>query len=440
MGVMPPATSRPRSATRPTARTRKAVTPVAPHLVEPELTYMTSRTYPAFHAAVSRGFQEQDRDEVVEFDRKIMAVDRHYGFTVGKRWVSTFGSFERTITVPGGADVPVSAVTVVTVHPPFRRRGLLKAMMAHQLETTAARGEPLAALWASEASIYGRFGFGPAASRSRLSGSTGRLTFLPGTQMSGSVDEVEREQFIAVAAPLHAQGRPERPGGLNRDETWWKFSLFDMEFARQGASELRYLLHFDEAGDADGYATYRFKDDFNPAGPDGEVRIHEVWADSPTAYAGLWRYLLDLDLARKFVMRNAPVDEPLRLLAADARAVETSITDNLYVRIVDVAGALRARRYAADLDLVIGVTDPQLSANTGHYRLRGGPDGATVSRVKRAPDLSLGVLELGTAYLGGVRLGDLHRVGRVVEHTAGAVAAASTAFGWHRAPWCPDNF
>lgn len=439
MAVMP-AAPRPKSARRPAARTRTPVAPVAPHLLEPELTQLTARTYQSFHAAIARGFQEQDRDEVVEFDRRIMAHDRHFGFTVGKRWVSTFGSFERTITVPGGADVPVAAVTVVTVHPPFRRRGLLKSMMQHELETSLARGEPLAALWASEASIYGRFGFGPAASRAKLSGRTRDVTFLPGTPLSGSVDEVDRKQFLAVAAPLHAQGRPERPGGLDRDGTWWEFSLFDLEFFRQGATELRYLLHFDDAGDADGYATYRFKDDHLPAGPDGEVRIHEVWADTPAAYAGLWRYLLDLDLARKFVMRNAPVDEPLRLLAADARAVETAISDNLYIRIVDVAAALRARRYAADIDLVIGVTDQQLPANTGNYRLRGGQDGATVRRVKGDPDLTLGVLELGTVYLGGVPLGDLHRVGRVAEHTAGAVATASTAFGWHRAPWCPDNF
>ena len=52
----------------------------------------------------------------------------------------------------------------------------------------------------------------------------------------------------------------------------------------------------------------------------------------------------------------------------------------------------------------------------------------------------MGILELGTIYLGGVPLTHLHRARRVTEHTPGAVAAASTAFGWHRAPWCPDMF
>jgi predicted acetyltransferase len=416
------------------------VSPKAPHLLEPKLRYVTDRSYKSFHEAVSRGFQEQERDEVADFDRPIVENDRFFGFSVGNRWVSTCGAFSRSITVPGGADVPVAAVTVVTVHPPFRRRGLLSSMMQHQLEDVASRGEPLAALWASEASIYGRFGYGPAAARAGLSGANRRLTFLPGVGITGSVDEVSKKQFLSVAPALHEAGRPDRPGGLNRDQTWWKFPTFDLEFVRDGASELRYLLHYSDSGDADGFAMYRYKPDWDATEPSGEIRIHEIRADDPGAYAGLWRYLLDLDLARKFRLRNAPVDEPLRHLVTDARAVATQISDNLYLRVVDVAAALQARRYPAEIDIVIEVTDPLLPANTGRYRLQGAPDAVAVDRVRKAADLSLSVLELGAIYLGGVPLTDLQRVGRVTEHRTGAVAAASTAFGWHRAPWCPDNF
>lgn len=419
---------------------RASKPPKPPHLVEPTLRNITDRTYASFHTAIARGFQEKDREEVAEFDRPLVENDRFFGFAVGNRWVSTCGSFARSISVPGGADVPVAAVTVVTVHPPFRRRGLLSAMMKHQLADVATRGEPLAALWASESLIYGRFGYAPAASRARLSGNSRRLQFLAGIPVSGSVDEVTREQFLTVAPALHDAGRPDRPGGLNRDRKWWEFSLFDLEFARGGATELRYLLHYNDAGDADGFATYRFKDDFGATEPAGEVRVGELRADDAGAYAGLWRYLLDLDLARSYLIRNAPVDEPLRHLVTDARAITTEITDNIYLRIVDVAAALRARRYAAEIDIVIEVEDPLLPANSGRYRLRGGATRATVTRVKTAPDLSLSILELGAIYLGGVRLSVLHRVGRVTEHSKGAVDAVSTAFGWYRAPWCPDQF
>jgi predicted acetyltransferase len=415
----------------------------APHLAEPQLKNVTNATFMEFHKAIARGFQEPHHPDLPHLDRQIFDNKRMFGFKVGRRWVSTCGDFERQLTVPGGAAVPTAAVTVVTVHPPFRRRGLLTAMMTHQLEQVAKRGEPLAALWASESLIYGRFGYGPATSRAELSGTNRRLRYLPGVVTSGSVDEVTREEFLPVARGLHESMRPERPGTMVRDDGVWEFAIFDMEFARGGASELRHVLHYDEDGDVDGFATYRFKEKFDNE-PEGEVRVKEVWAEEPTAYASLWRYLLDLDLARSFRYWSAPLDEPLRYLMADARAVETTITDNLYVRVVDVAAALRARKYAAGVDLVIEVDDPILPANSGRYRLvtDGGPEGAEaeVTRVETRPDISMGVLELGTIYLGGVPLSDLHRVDRVREHTPGAVAAASTAFGWHRMPYCPDMF
>ena len=416
----------------------------APHLVEPELKYVTDATFVEFHKAIARGFQEPYRPEMVHLDRRVFDKKRMFGFKVGRRWVSTCGDFERKLTVPGGAAVPTAAVTVVTVHPPYRRRGLLSAMMTHQLEAVAKRGEPLAALWASESLIYGRYGYGPAVTRGTLKGNTRRLDFLPGVRTSGSVDEVTREEFLPVARALHESMRPDRPGTMHRDEPVWEFALFDEEFARGGASELRYVLHYDEAGDVDGFATYRFKDDFKELGPEGEVRVKEVWAEDPAAYATLWRYLLDLDLARTFRLWSAPLDEPLRHLVRDHRAVETTVFDSLYVRIVDVAAALTARKYAAGVDLVIEIDDPLLPANSGRYRLvtDGDPEGshAEVTRVETKPDISMGVLELGTIYMGGTPLNDLLRVRRVEEHTPGAVFAASTAFGWHRMPYCGDMF
>jgi predicted acetyltransferase len=426
-----------------TKRSTKKKSVTAPHLVEPQLKYVTDATFTAFHQAISRGFQEQPHAELKELDREVFDNKRMFGFKVGRRWVSTCGDFARRLTVPGGAAVPTAAVTVVTVHPPYRRRGLLTAMMVHQLEQVAERGEPLAALWASESLIYGRFGYGPATTRAVLKGTNRRLSFLPGVSVTGSVDEVTREEFHAVAPGLHESMRPVRPGTMVRDENVWEFATFDLEFARRGASELRYVLHYDDAGDVDGFATYRFKEEWNEE-PEGEIRIKDLWAEDAGAHASLWRYLLDLDLARTFSWWSAALDEPLRHLVSDARAVGTSITDNLYLRVVDVEAALAARKYAAGVDLVIEVDDPVLPANSGRYRLvtDGDPEGssAQVTRVTSAPDLSMGVLELGTVYLGGVPLTDLHRVRRVVEHTPGAVAAASTAFGWHRAPWCPDMF
>lgn len=414
----------------------------APHLADPQLTDVTADRTDSFLKAVASGFQEQYYDEFADLVREVITPQRFFGFSVGEEWVSTFGAFQRKITVPGGGAVRAAAVTVVTVQPPYRRRGLLTAMMQRALESYTQAGEPVAILWASEAGIYGRFGFGAATSRLHLHGARSRMRFLPAVARSGSVGEVDRDRYLPEARRLWRAIRTQRPGSLDRPDEAWAAAVYDAEHARDGAGPLRFVLHYDEAGTPDGFAAYRFKEDSDGSDPAGEVRIAEVHAVDPVAYSMLWQYLLDLDLSARFRYRNAPVNSPLRHLLADARALRTELTDNIYLRVIDVEAALGARQYAAAIDTVIEVRDEQLPANSGRYRLRA--EAFTTPVVERAddaePELSLGVLELGAGYLGGVALADLAYAGRVIEHTPGSVAAASAAFGWPVAPHCADHF
>jgi predicted acetyltransferase len=419
-----------------------AAHPTPPHLARPAQADLTSDAeFAAFQQAAQRGFQEEMPAEAVEFDRTLYEPGRFYGHRVDGRWVSTFGAYSRRITVPGGTALPVAAVTAVTVQAPYRRRGLLTEMMTRQFADAARRGEPVAALFASESGIYGRFGYGQAAPRARLAGRTRSMRFRPEVDAKGgSVDEVTREEYLDLVTDLHDRLRPARPGTLDRPARWWQQRLYDLEFARGGATALRYLVGYDASGRVDGHATYRIKDDYTVTGPNNEVRIGEVEADGAAGYARLWRYLLDLDLARSFLRRNAPVDDPIRHLVADPRAIHTELADGLYLRLLDVPAALRARRYAGDADLVLELTDSLVGANAGRYAVSLGPDGAAVRRVRRRPDIGLDVRELGAVYLGGPSLAELHRAGLVTEHRPGAVAVASTAFGWPVAPFCADDF
>ena len=411
-----------------------------PHLAEPTITTVAGRDE-SFAQAFMRGFHEQYRNEEFELEEPIVEPDRMFGHQVDGRWVSTCGSFPRVMSTPGGS-VPVAAVTVVTVSPGYRRRGLLREMMTHQLADVRARGdEPVALLWASESLIYGRFGYGRTTSRLQLSGRTRATDFLPGVDLGGgSVEEVAREEFEHAAFALRESWLPDRPGALNRNETWWKTALYDAEHRRRGAGELRFVLHFDAAGAPDGYATFRIKEHSGSRDDGAEVVIGELDSAEPTGYAALWRWLLDLDLIRAFSRGHAPTDEPLRQLVTDQRAIKTELQDGTYARILDVPRALQSRRYAADLDAVIELADPFLPDLAGRYRLQLGPDGAEVARTEAAADLALTATQLGAIYLGGTPLTDLHRAGLVSELTAGAVLATSAAFAPPRAPWCPDFF
>lgn len=416
-----------------------------PHLADLRLTELTADEFEAFDLAEQRGFQEEKPAEHRELDRQVSDPPRFFGFTVGGRWVSTFGSFARLLTVPGGAAVPISAVTSVTVHSAYRRRGLLRRSMLHEFERCRGRGEAIAALYASESSIYGRFGYGNAASEAHLSGRTDALALRDEVAAAldaagGSVDEVPRDAFVGLVRDLHDRLRAARPGSLDRPDAWWNVKLSDPLAWRDGATALRCVVSYDAAGRIDGQATYQFKGAGDAGNAAGEVRIREVEAESAVAHARLWRYLANLDLARTFSVRRAPVEYALRRLVVDPRAVVTRLQDALHVRILDVCAALSARRYAAVIDTVIEVADPMLPDVAGRYALRGSPEGAEATRTDRDADMTLSVRDLACAYLGETSLSALHVAGLVAEHRPGAVARTAAAFWWPVAPFCADMF
>ncbi len=191
--------------------------PTPPHLAQLELRQATADDTDEFFAATMRGFHSDYTAEHWTAGRGVFEPARNFGYAVDGKWISTCGAYSRVMTVPGGA-VPVAAVTFVTVQPSYRRRGLLTQMMQHQLADIVERGtEPVALLWASESSIYGRFGYGPATSRYKMSGPTLAMGFRPEVDLgAGSVGELERDEALPIIADLHrsllaAAGRRARP-------------------------------------------------------------------------------------------------------------------------------------------------------------------------------------------------------------------------------------
>jgi predicted acetyltransferase len=168
------------------------------------------------------------------------------------------------------------------------------------------------------------------------------------------------------------------------------------------------------------------------------VRVREIVAATADAGARLWRHLLDLDLMREVQVFATAPDEPLlHDLLAEPRTARAAVRDCLHVRLIEVPTALAARRYAADVDVVLDLEDGRCPWNTGRWRLTGGRDGAACVAVQDAPDLVVTAADLGAAYLGGTPL----RSRAVVEQTPGALARTSTAFGpLDAAPWCPQVF
>ena len=370
-------------------------------------------------------------------DPEFALVDpkRFYGTYDGDVPVATGGSFALSMTIPGGVR-PVAGVTWIGVLPTYRRRGLLTALKRRLLDDLHDAGEPVAALWASEGAIYHRFGYGPAAWDVALTVPS-RAAF---TRPVVASDLRLTVADPAVLGPVYERVAARSGGWTVRDEAWWAYRLFDPEGRRSGASPLRCVLA-DGPDGVDGYALYATVQSWSSGQSVSTVHVREIVAVDAGTRARLWRHLLDLDLMKVVKTHLSPPDEPLLHLLAEPRAAVPALKDNLWVRLVDVAEALASRSYATEVDVVLDVLDDFCPWNAGRVRLSGGPTGATCSPTTDAADLQLQAADLGAAYLGGTTLTARAGAGHVDELRSGALAAASTAFGWPGpAPYAPLVF
>jgi len=352
--------------------------------------------------------------------------------------VATAGIFSYEMTVPGGA-LPCGGVTRVSVLSTYRRRGLLTAMMRRQLDDMHERREPLAALYASEAPIYGRFGYGLSTYQAAVEIERSRGAFAKTVTGRGRLSMVDVQTGVREFSRVWQQARHNQPGMLTFDERWMGNKLTEHDLHREGTSPQYRVLHQTD-GNPTGFAIYRIKLEWDASGPNGTLRVEMLIAASAEAYAELWRHVLDVDLMARVSAEMRPVDEPLRFLLADSRQPKTRIEDGLWLRLVDVAAALAGRRYAVEGRLGLRVRDEFCSWNDGAYELVGGPAGAECKPNSGALDLALDAADLAALYLGGNRCRALFEAGRIQELRPGAIARADAMFATDRAPWCPSHF
>jgi predicted acetyltransferase len=386
-------------------------------------------------SALAAAFLEDLDEEEAALDEKVVEPGRTLVARDGGRIVATAAVAAREVTVPGGV-VPFAAVTLVGVAPSHRRRGLLSRLMRRQLADVREAGEAIAALWASEAVIYGRFGYGIATRQGELELRTREARLRPDVErLDGAPEIMPAADARGRLASVHEAVRVRRPGMLARTGAWWDLRLRDPESQREGAGALRAAVL-----DEHGYLLYSYKEEWSGAGPVGTLRLRELVATTPAAAAALWGFVLELDLVRRAIWRLAPADEPLPHMLDNARAVSGQLSDGLWVRLVDVPRALRERNYSAPFDVVLDVADDACPWNAGRLRLAWDGTRAECEPTSAAPDLELSAAELGAAYLGGTTLASLARAGRVRERSEGALRAASVAFRGTLEPWCPEIF
>jgi predicted acetyltransferase len=424
------------SAPAAAAGTSPAPYPIRP-VAEDEFELFHHVDQHAFHGAPLSAPHREISTSKLEFDRTLAAVD-------GTQLVGTAAAYSFRLSVPGPDMLPAAGVTWVSVLPTHRRRGVVTALMRRQLADVAARGEPLAVLWASESAIYSRFGYGRASwyLAFTLQRFEGQLTAAASLGAEGvRLRITEPGDALAELAKIYDTVLPSRPGFFARNDAWWRSVIFDPADDRDGQAPLRCLIAEDDSGPR-GYALYAGRDNWDDFLPQNVLTVRELIAADAAASAALYGNLLSRDLTTEFRMSGRPVDDPLLYQLADPRRSRPRLNDSLWVRIVDLPRALAGRSYAVPVDLVLEVRDDIATANAGRWRLRSaGEEGDAVCEPATGPaDLALDITQLGAAYLGGTRIGALAEAGLVTELRPSAVRRLSAAMAWDPAPWCPVVF
>jgi predicted acetyltransferase len=388
----------------------------------------------------AKTFSEALRPEEAERDERVLDPERLFAAYDGDKLVGTAGDFGLTLTIPGG-ELPAAGVTLVGVLPTHRRRGILTQLMRTEIDAMVRRGDALAILWATEAPIYGRYGYGMATAYASIKAERDRFELRGDPPAVGEVRLVDEDEAARDLPPIYERVRRSRPGMFARSEAWWRnYRLPDPEHHRHGGGP-RYFVVLAIDGVDEAYARYRVKDDWQDSITTSTLRVIEAIATSPTATRELWRFLFGVDLVATVEAWALAADDPLFLLVTEPRRLRMRLGDALWLRILDVERALSARSYEGDGSVSLELGDGFLPHNAGAWQLQVSDGQAVVTRVESgAGELRLDVADLASAYLGGFGFTRLARAGRVEELAEGALDRADALFRTPVAPWCPEVF
>ena len=405
-----------------------------------------------------------NRDEVAAWDEADFrgfhdrtpepeTVDEHVRYTAQRRtvgvWddgipepsvpVATTATWVGELTVPGGT-LPSWAISSVTVAPTHRRRGIARALLEGELRAAAAAGVPMASLTVSEATIYERYGFGPATQTADLVIDTKRAGWRAASSSGAAAGAQGRLGFVSLQTladtcrDVFERARLQTPGDFTVDDFIWGKLAGTIGDRDKKSASLRAVRYDDADGTPQGFVIYSLKpepSDFSKHTVD--IRFFRSATDE--AYAALWRYLIELDLVATVKSEVAAPDEPVLWLIRDQRAATVVLHDHHWLRILDVKAVLQARRYNAPGSLSITVDD-RLGFAAGTYLLEVAADGSSrVTRTDAPADLRLDVATLSALYLGAWRTSALAHAGRVAELTPGALDRFDTTFRSNEAPY-----
>ncbi len=404
---------------------------VAAWLEATALTYLQPAPTADHLARVSASFAAEDRVLTGAY-----TVDAPPGAWDARRPVATYATFVKSMNVGAGRSLDVQLIADVSVRATHRRRGLLRAMISADLRRAAANGVAMAALHASEATIYERFGFGPAVFARHVELDTGR-GFALRHPPAGRVEVADPATLLEVSPRVFRAFHSRTIGSITRQAFYpSKIAGIWAEDRPLPDPSVRAALHYDEADRIDGYVTYR-------PGQPGAIEVIDLVSESQNACFGLWEYLASIDLIARAGYRQAPATDPLPWAIRDRRGFRVvGEEDGIWLRVLDPVAALRGRGYDADGEVRIEISDPLgICGGIYHLAVREGAATVTVTAAGEAPaDVSMDVSVFGSLYLGGVRARVLAEAGRITAGSRTALDEFDMLMSHEAVPHCLTQF
>jgi predicted acetyltransferase len=359
----------------------------------------------------------------LELDRYVVGVE-------DGDLVSNAGAFSFQLTLPGGATVGAAGITWVAVLGTHRRRGLMRGMLEQLADQAGERGEVAAVLYAAEGSIYENVGYGAATRLCETTINPRRVVFRDDAPTGGTVRYLDPTRVPDVLPAIQDRARVRRAGEVDRNATFWAGRIGEHVSPEDGKAAPFTLVHYHDDGTPDGYAVYTSEERWT-VDASHLATVSDFAAASDVAHAELWRMLCSLDLVGEIRTEVIALDDPLLSMLVDERAVHiSSVSDGLWLKVLDVAGLFGARSYAADDDVVVDAGD------LGRWHL----GSAGVKETDDDADLSMTAVELGAVSLGGASVPAMVRAGRITEHTAGAALRLNALLASDPLPYTTTHF
>ncbi len=398
-----------------------------------------------FEAAIKAAFGDSidstdtKEDEAKLRFRKMWPLELRVGVVDEDEILGGCVSYEFSLTLPGGSQVPAGGLAAVGIDPTKTGRGGLKLMMAEHLRLAKSKGMAASTLLASETGLYKRFGYGWATSMASYEIDSARAGFLQPLADPGSLELLaEPRKSRAEFEKIYGAIAETVPGTTSRSSGWWELVL-DKEESWLGGGKQLGVLHRNAAGEADGYLLYDLKRGGTWVTSDA-VNVRELLATNTVAELALFQFAANVPLTRSINWTQAPVDTPVRHHLADPRQLkQVDLHDLLWVRPLDVPKLLTTRSYLCDGTITLEVDDPVFEDQRGPWSLSVTDGAASVSGASGLPDLTLTPEQLGSVVLGETRVCELAAAG-VLSGPHDAVNALDRLLLTERRPFNLSKF